>query len=108
MAATRGTPSSSHGSWRPLRPAPPANGRHDFAVGYLATGPNVFVECDAADASNFSGPIESWATGVLYDGMTIDGGGLSLTNREIAGQGVGWAAANCVLWQCTAPVVTCR
>src|SRR5262249_43823964 len=36
------------------------------------------------------------------------GGGLSLTNREIAGQGVGWAAANSVLWQCTAPVVTCR
>src|SRR5213078_3806221 len=35
-------------------------------------------------------------------------GGLALTNREIAGQGVGWAAANCVLWQCTAPAVTCR
>src|SRR5207248_11115755 len=42
------------------------------------------------------------------DNVTMDGGGLALTNREIAGQGVGWASANCVLWQCTAPVVTCR
>jgi hypothetical protein len=45
---------------------------------------------------------------VLYDNVTIDGGGLALTNREIDDQGAGWAAANCVLWQCTAPVVTCR
>ncbi|HEY1377214.1 MAG TPA: hypothetical protein VGF55_10495, partial [Gemmataceae bacterium] len=84
------------------------HGRHDFATGYLAAGPNAFVECEGADAADFSGPVESWATGVLYDNVTIDGGGLALTNREIAGQGVGWAAANCVLWQCTAPVVTCR
>jgi hypothetical protein len=84
------------------------HGRHDFAAGYLAAGPNAFVECEAVDASGYSGPIESWATGVLYDNITMDGGGLALTNREIAGQGVGWAAANCVLWQCTAPVVTCR
>jgi hypothetical protein len=83
-------------------------GRHDFAVGYLAAGPNVFSECEATAASGFSGPIESWATGVLYDSITMDGGGLSLTNREIAGQGVGWAAANSVLWQCTAPVITNR
>jgi hypothetical protein len=45
---------------------------------------------------------------VLYDNVTVDGGGLVLGNREIDGQGVGWAAANSVLWQCTAPVVTCR
>src|SRR5262249_39649719 len=65
-------------------------------------------ECEAVDASASSGPIESWASGALYDCVTMDGGGLSLTNLEIAGQGVGWAAANSVLWQCTAPVVTCR
>ncbi len=84
------------------------DGRHDFATGYLAAGPNAFVECKAARARRFSGPIESWATGVLYDNVTLDGAGLALTNREIEGQGVGWAAANCVLWQCVAPVVTCR
>jgi hypothetical protein len=84
------------------------NGRHDFAAGYLAAGPSAFVHCEAADAHRFSGPIESWACGVLYDNVTIDGGGLSLTNRETAGHGVGWSAANCVLWQCVAPTITCR
>jgi hypothetical protein len=84
------------------------DGRHDFAVGHLAAGPNAFVQCKATNAHHFSGPIGSWASGVLYDNVTIDGGGLALTNRETDDQGVGWAAANCVLWQCTAPVVTCR
>lgn len=84
------------------------HGRHDFAVGYLAAGPNAFVQCSAREAHQYSGPIESWATGVLYDNVTMDGGGLALTNRETDGHGVGWAAANCVLWQCTAPVITCR
>jgi hypothetical protein len=84
------------------------DGRHDFAVGYLAAGPNAFVACNATRAHQFSGPIESWASGVLYDNVTVDGDGLALTNREIDNQGSGWAAANCVLWQCTASVVTCR
>ncbi|MBX6315283.1 MAG: pectate lyase, partial [Isosphaeraceae bacterium] len=83
-------------------------GRHDFAAGYLAAGPNAFVECEATAALDFSGPIESWASGVLFDNVTVDGGGLALTNRETDGQGVGWAAANCVLWQCVASVITCR
>ncbi len=85
-----------------------ADGRHDFAVGHLAAGPNAFVRCEATNAHQFSGPIGSWATGVLFDCVKIDGGGLSLTNRETDGRGVGWAAANGVLWQCVAPVVTCR
>lgn len=85
-----------------------SQGRHDFAVGHLAAGPNAFVRCQATNASQFSGPIGSWATGVLYDNVKIDGAGLALTNRETFDQGVGWAAANSVLWQCTAPVVTCR
>jgi hypothetical protein len=83
-------------------------GRHDFAVGPLAAGPNAFVHCRATNAHRFSGPIGSWASGVLYDNVTLDGGGLALTNRETDDQGVGWAAANSVLWQCTAPVIICR
>jgi hypothetical protein len=84
------------------------DGRHDFAVGHLAAGPNAFVRCKATNAHQFSGPIGSWATGVLYDNVTIDGGGLALTNRETDDQGAGWAAANSVLWQCAAPRVACR
>ena len=83
-------------------------GLHDFAVGYVAAGPNAFVECTATSALVFSGPLESWATGVLYDNVSIDGAGLELTNRETDGNGTGWAAANCVLWQCSAAAVVCR
>ena len=63
------------------------DGRHDFAVGHLAAGPNAFVHCKATNAHRFSGPIGSWASGVLYDNVTIDGGGLALTNRETDDQG---------------------
>jgi hypothetical protein len=84
------------------------DGRHDFALGHLAAGPNAFVRCRATGAHDFSGSVGSWTSGALYDNVTIDGGGLALTNRETDDQGVGWAAANCVLWQCAAPVVTCR
>jgi hypothetical protein len=84
------------------------HGLHDFAVGHLAPGPNAFVGCEASAALGFSGPIESWATGVLYDNVTIDGAGLELTNRETDGHGAGWAAANSVLWQCSASVIVCR
>lgn len=82
--------------------------RHDFTVGHLACGPNVFLDCISHDSLDFSGPAGSWASGVLFDNIKMDGGGLSLTNREIWGQGVGWAGVNSVLWQCSAPVITNR
>jgi Family of unknown function (DUF6298) len=77
-------------------------GRHDFSVGNCAPGPNAFVNCYAAGALDDSGPLESWASGVLYDNVRIDGAGLDLTNRWIVPPGAGWSAANCVLWQCQA------
>ncbi|WP_410962403.1 hypothetical protein, partial [Salmonella sp. SAL4355] len=49
-----------------------------------------------------SGPIESWASGVLYDNVRIEGAGLNLENRWITPPGAGWSAANGVLWQCQA------
>ena len=84
------------------------DGRRDFTTGHLACGPSAFVDCRAVNAHGFSGPSGSWASGVLFDNVEIDGGGLVLTNRETDDQGVGWAAANCVLWQCAAPLITCR
>ncbi len=84
------------------------DGRNDFTVGYLAAGPNVFLECSAERSHGFSGSVGSWASGILFDNVTLDGGTLALDNRETWNQGVGWAAANSVLWQCSAPVVICR
>ncbi|MSU22196.1 MAG: pectate lyase [Opitutus sp.] len=83
-------------------------GRHDFTVGYLAAGPNVFLECEARRATDFSGAIGSWASGVLFDNVVIDGGALRLDNLETWNQGVGWAAANSMLWQVSAARVICR
>src|SRR6185436_8430558 len=82
-------------------------GRHDFSVGHCAAGPNAFVQCEAHEAYDDSGPIESWASGVLYDNVTIDGQALTLGYRAGNNASIGWAAANCVLWNCSASVIRC-
>ncbi|HEY3384641.1 MAG TPA: DUF6298 domain-containing protein [Vicinamibacterales bacterium] len=76
--------------------------RRDFAVGFAAAGPNVFLDCASADSLDYSGTIESWASGVLFDNVTIRGNAIRLTNRGVADQGAGWTAANSVLWNCAA------
>ncbi|ADY50901.1 hypothetical protein Pedsa_0318 [Pseudopedobacter saltans DSM 12145] len=82
-------------------------GYHDFAVGYLATGPSAFVQCQAVEPFSFSGTIDSWASGILFDIIDIDGQALSYKNRGQDGQGAGWSAANSVFWQSTAALVEC-
>jgi hypothetical protein len=83
-------------------------GRHDFSVGYLAAGPNVFLECTTRETQGFSGSIGAWASGLLFDGVKIDGGALRLDNLETWNQGVGWNAANSVLWNSSASTIVCR
>jgi hypothetical protein len=82
-------------------------GRHDFSVGHCAAGPNAFVQCEARETFADSGPIESWASGVLYDNVNIDGNALTLGYRPGNNAGIGWAAANSVLWNCSASVIRC-
>lgn len=82
-------------------------GYHDFAVGFCAAGPNAFVQCEAHLPFSFSGTIDSWASGVLFDIINIDGQALSYANRGQDGQGAGWTAANSIFWQCSASRVDC-
>ncbi|RYG20467.1 MAG: pectate lyase, partial [Chitinophagaceae bacterium] len=77
-------------------------GMHDFGVGYCAPGPNVFVQCQSYLPFSFSGTLDSWASGVLFDIVNVDGQALSYLNRGQDGQGAGWSAANSVFWQCSA------
>jgi Family of unknown function (DUF6298) len=84
------------------------NGRHDFAVGFCAAGPNAFVQCEDTLPSSDSGAIQSWSSGTLFDNVRIDGNGLSLINRGEDGEGAGWSAANSVLWQCDASKISCE
>lgn len=78
------------------------NGYHDFAVGFSAAGPNAFVECESSQPLNFSGTIDSWASGVLFDVVKIDGGELFYGNRMGDNQGAGWTATQSVFWNCSA------
>jgi len=82
-------------------------GYHDFAIGFCAAGPNAFVQCESSRPFSFSGGIDSWASGVLFDIVNIDGHALSLFNRSQDAQGAGWNAANSVLWQCSASRIDC-
>jgi len=83
------------------------NGYHDFAVGFCAPGPNAFVQCESKLPYSFSGTIDSWASGVLFDIVNVDGNALRFGNRGQDGQGAGWSAANSVFWQCAAARIDC-
>ncbi|HEY6505374.1 MAG TPA: DUF6298 domain-containing protein [Chitinophagaceae bacterium] len=83
------------------------NGYHDFATGYCAPGPNAFVQCESVLPYSFSGTIDSWASGVLFDVVNVDGNALRFSNRGQDANGAGWAAANSVFWNCTAARIDC-
>lgn len=77
-------------------------GLRDFTTLFTASGPNVFLQCRAEGALGYSGPDESWASGVLYDSVVIRGNALRFLNLGPNAQGAGWTAANSVLWNCEA------
>jgi len=82
-------------------------GYHDFALGQCAAGPNAFVQCFSSLPYSFSGTLGSWASGILFDNVRVDGQALNFSNRRQDGQGAGWSAANSVFWQCKAAVIDC-
>lgn len=82
-------------------------GINDFAAGHLAAGPNAFVQCEAMDSYGYSGAIDSWACGLLFDIVNIEGGGLRYSNLLHHNNGAGWATANSLFWQCTAAEIEC-
>ena len=82
-------------------------GIHDFAAGYCAAGPNAFVQCEGNESLGFSGSIGSWAAGLLFDIVNIDGHDLRFANLEQFQFGTGWNTANSMFWQCTASTIAC-
>jgi hypothetical protein len=82
-------------------------GCHDFATGFCAPGPNAFVQCEASFPYSYSGSTDSWASGLLFDGVSINGNALSFKNLLQNGQGAGWNAANSVFWNCSASLIEC-
>lgn len=82
-------------------------GYHDFGTGFCAAGPNAFVQCESHLPFSFSGAIDSWTSGLLFDIVNVDGQAISLKNREFRDYGAGWTAANSMLWQCSAALIEC-
>ena len=82
-------------------------GIHDFAAGFCAAGPNAFVQCEGEESLGFSGSIGSWASGLLFDIVNIDGHDLRYANLEQFQFGTGWNTANSMFWQCTASTIEC-
>ncbi len=83
------------------------NGIHDFAAGFCSAGPNAFVQCEGEEARGGSGRIGSWAAGLLFDIVNIEGNDISLKNLEQFQFGTGWNTANSMLWQCTGSTLYC-
>lgn len=83
------------------------HGIHDFSAGYCAAGPNAFVQCESYESFGFSGAIDSWACGLLFDIVNIDGHNLSYKNLGQDKNGAGWNTANSMFWQCTAAEIEC-
>ena len=80
-------------------------GMNDFAIGFLAAGPNVFRDCRATRALGASGAFESWASGVLYEDVRIEGAALRLAYDTRRAQAGGWTAANSVIWNSHADAI---
>ncbi|HEY1489762.1 MAG TPA: DUF6298 domain-containing protein, partial [Verrucomicrobiae bacterium] len=65
------------------------------------------MQCEANEALDDSGAIESWSSGTLFDNVRIDGNAITLGYRAGNNAGIGWAAANSALWNCSASVIRC-
>lgn len=72
--------------------------RHQFVTGSLTTGPNVFLDGRSDTAYNDAGPHHRWATGAIWDNVTVNGNSLNVQNRGNSGTGHGWAGANELVW----------
>jgi len=83
------------------------HGINDFAVGHTAAGPNAFVQCDSYESFGPSGAISSWAPGILFDVVNIDGNDIVFKNWELEKFGAGWSTAHSTMWQSTASGLFC-
>ena len=79
-----------------------SEGRHDFVTGSNVTGPSVFVSGTATSAHADTGPHHRWASGILFDNISVSGDRINIRDRGNMGTGHGWAGANSVVWNAKA------
>lgn len=76
-------------------------GRHDYVTGSKTSGPNVFVDSLATQASNDIGPHFRYATGELYDNIKTNHT-IRVQNRFNVGTSHGWSGAQIMFWNVVA------
>ncbi len=78
------------------------SGRHFSAwvTQSAAPGPNVIYRCNGAGEDIGAGAHQRWATGALFDNVTLQGR-MHIGNRGSFGTGHGWSGANSVVWNST-------
>jgi hypothetical protein len=82
-------------------------GRHDYVTGSRDHGPVAFVKSRTLNAKGPSETHQRWATGILFDTIVMENSGsIDARNRGYSGSGHGWAGANVVIWNSTAPSIT--
>jgi hypothetical protein len=76
--------------------------RHQFVTQSLTIGPSAFVDGTSDNAHAEAGPHQRWATGILWDNITVNGNYLDAQNAGNYGTGHGWEGATCVIWNSAA------
>jgi len=79
-----------------------SEGRHDFVTGSNVTGPSVFVSGTSTSAFSDTGTHHRWASGILFDNISVSGDQINIRDRGNMGTGHGWAGANSVVWNAKA------
>ncbi|MFM7205058.1 MAG: autotransporter-associated beta strand repeat-containing protein [Planctomycetaceae bacterium] len=75
-----------------------SEGRHDFVTSSNVTGPSAFVSGTAVLANNDTGTHHRWASGILFDNISVSGDAINVRDRGNSGTGHGWSGANSVVW----------
>lgn len=81
--------------------------RHAFVLDSRVPGPNVYLDCVAENNYSTSEPHHRWASGTLWDNVTVTGpyAWLQAVNRGWLGTGHGWAGAQMVFWNCSSVLI---
>ena len=84
--------------------------RHSFVPVSSVPGPNVFLDCEATNCFNETGPHCFWSAGILYDCLKQDSNRISIQDSDFNGTGAshGWQGTCVVLWNCEAPKIVCQ
>jgi hypothetical protein len=82
------------------------DGRHDFVSHARIPGPNVFLDC-YSELGTTIGPHERFATGTLFDNLSMKSLMAVSEHRGTSGSGHGWAGVQQIGWNLECESIVC-